>query len=1494
MKKVVFLFLCFCSIQAQTNKKGTNLFDVYLQRATIASFYSKTYQNSFHELNLVNAYIDSAYVELSKISETHPNKSIFLDQINALKEDYLASKSIASDNLNYIFPSFTSFVGLRNDFNTIDDSKELLFEELLENILFQSDPIVKGLIKDNNQYVLLDLKPYDDTLFSVGIDFLNANSNFYSINNFEVAKILGNSGFKRFKDGALLKNDWISLLKYYDTDKIYIFKPMFINTGINNLFYQGLNFEIINETDLTPKFLRYFESFRIEKNHNFTQSIIITVLFYFIVFAILFFDFIRKFNFYLNKDEFFSNGLIIFSVIISNTISLYLLRLISPDINAFFGELYTKLWLFLTVFLPFILSLLVSVLIHTKFSKNASTDLISKSKLLYAALCSPLLLSAFFINFSKLNSDYSYFIHFLVAFACFVFVSYSISKIVHKIQNQGRVHWSSLLLSFIVFILYLSSVLLIHIEIKELLIPLILILPISLIINLSIKKYGSISVSDSFDQLDSLSDPYQYVSSGMNINDLSKSLNDFITNSSDIAFVIKGERNIGKSRFIKEFIKSANSSKSDFFVGDFDEFKDGNIIMYEPFYQAFCLYPRGDFKLDKGFFKNRTATFEAFSKVASIATSGAPIDLGSIISIDDNNSLSVDEIANELLELLINYSLKSDKKIIIVLDDYQWVDDASHELLINFTNKLIHRGKFSLNFKFILVISDFEKSINDSNLLLNKSFEEFKLLIKDRFQEHELLGNSFELFLEEIFRNEGFNYLNKNEKCFFSTNLKIHLNNILNEDNEPFNPGKFFNYVSALNSNGLLSNDKKVLRLIKEPDDSFKYEDSSQLLMQNKFIELNNLEKNIIESAAFIGYKFDATILSHIWKIDLIEIIQILEKIENIGLISDDIETDNVFYFTNKFFHKWLREGNKVNTSSNHSQRVIEFQKRIIESILIKGDNYILNLEIDILKSISNRCNFYKSVNEIRIHSLKFNLITAYKLAEKSKFNQSKEFLLNIVNDIQSISVENSEFLLKTLKIFSENRLSFNQLDVLTPIKGETKCLIDILLDSLIKHSNENQRSKSIILTICDIYNRNLNALTEKSVKDLNEIEKEQLIRVQSIKNLKEFIISEDRLKSDFYFSLIDDDSNYLPLINFRKSAISMNNFELAFEIGIKLTRILNDEEHIDSMFLICVELLNSLSEEDKTLTVKDNSLSFKKIKSTIKAILSNTNIKFKKAKDISLVVNRFIEAYYIKKEYSFVLELSKLTEALNFRIGNEELLLSNWPFVGASSIFLDKIDKAESYYIKHFNLLLKKGSRKEDYMHPLDGILHCAKLKNDYSKFNDLNEVLYENLLYISDKMKNQSFNDSKINSNITFNELLLNNKKSSTPKNNSDFENYLELSKDIFRIIYLVSLADGEVDESEYHDLIESVNAINFSLGYKYRMTENIINELIKEMDMLDVNNHKNYFTEICEIISEKHDKNTLRSIYHFCLDVASADNEIVDSEKILLEIAKSYFVK
>ena len=86
--------------------------------------------------------------------------------------------------------------------------------------------------------------------------------------------------------------------------------------------------------------------------------------------------------------------------------------------------------------------------------------------------------------------------------------------------------------------------------------------------------------------------------------------------------------------------------------------------------------------------------------------------------------------------------------------------------------------------------------------------------------------------------------------------------------------------------------------------------------------------------------------------------------------------------FKNKNFHKWLRSNHKKENNNEYKQKIIEFQKRIIDSVLSKGEDYISNLDIDILKSISNRCNLFSNIQEIEIHALNFNLITAlnYKI----------------------------------------------------------------------------------------------------------------------------------------------------------------------------------------------------------------------------------------------------------------------------------------------------------------------------------------------------------------------------------------------------------------------------------------------------------------------------------------------------------------------------------
>ena len=50
--------------------------------------------------------------------------------------------------------------------------------------------------------------------------------------------------------------------------------------------------------------------------------------------------------------------------------------------------------------------------------------------------------------------------------------------------------------------------------------------------------------------------------------------------------------------------------------------------------------------------------------------------------------------------------------------------------------------------------------------------------------------------------------------------------------------------------------------------------------------------------------------------------------------------------------------------------------------------------------------------------------------------------------------------------------------------------------------------------------------------------------------------------------------------------------------------------------------------------------------------------------------------------------------------------------------------------------------------------------------------------------------------------------------------------------------------------------------------------------EIDKLDFNEYHNFVNILSKKITEKHDQSTVRSIYHFCLDIAKADGIIKNS--------------
>ena len=88
-------------------------------------------------------------------------------------------------------------------------------------------------------------------------------------------------------------------------------------------------------------------------------------------------------------------------------------------------------------------------------------------------------------------------------------------------------------------------------------------------------------------QLNTLSNPFQYIDKGFNVHDLDKELVKFMNSRVDFVGILKGQSGIGKSRFIEEFRKK-NKENIELFYGDFDEFNEGAVQLYEPFFQAFC------------------------------------------------------------------------------------------------------------------------------------------------------------------------------------------------------------------------------------------------------------------------------------------------------------------------------------------------------------------------------------------------------------------------------------------------------------------------------------------------------------------------------------------------------------------------------------------------------------------------------------------------------------------------------------------------------------------------------------------------------------------------------------------------------------------------------------------------------------------------------------------------------------------------------------------
>ena len=153
----------------------------------------------------------------------------------------------------------------------------------------------------------------------------------------------------------------------------------------------------------------------------------------------------------------------------------------------------------------------------------------------------------------------------------------------------------------------------------------------------------------------------------------------------------------------------------------------------------------------------------------------------------------------------------------------------------------------------------------------------------------------------------------------------------------------------------------------------------------------------MLESAAIIGSKFNADILSQVWGFELLEILGFLEEAEAKGLIVDLSEEDNIYEFSDKRIVSAIKSYFPSSQNSGVKQIIIEYNKRYIDlkkDIINVPSEYSLEEILSVVRRLTLMSSS-SSYNEAT-KRLIFEIIVRMILNEEhEKINAFESFLRN-------------------------------------------------------------------------------------------------------------------------------------------------------------------------------------------------------------------------------------------------------------------------------------------------------------------------------------------------------------------------------------------------------------------------------------------------------------------------------------------------------------------
>jgi hypothetical protein len=933
--------------------------------------------NDQYYLNFALRYLDSC----DRIAHTDPKTA---KQLKGLRNEIEIAKSTSENNLNYQIEFYQLFTTNPIHYGFANDPMEYAFGNAFQKLLQVTNPEMGNKdIASLNSYSLIQQDNCDDEITEVNFQYLWSNtkhvlipkSQFRLSKNFH--KQLTSSDTQQLN--ALCNN--------YKTNSIGLFETHVIDE-VDGIVYVSVSYFPYYKGRGFGSTL-YTEGFGEDKRGGLLPIVIfllISSVFYISVLAVceeLYDRIIKKLWHQISFKEIlglFKNKFLLvgasqvlptlLSFIIVNSV-----KSIAPDLGTHYLETESLLWVVFITLSMSIIPTFINVFVINRLDIDGFHTSRGYQNFANASIYGSYF--SFFYFYSLKYGSIAHEQHFLLILVTFI-VGLILGKALYLYLNKKDIKslYNTGIVGFVIVSILLVGVNLIVLKrfetsgfLQALMVTLVVTIGYTFFEKrkqIVAKKLHDISLTNLAQR------NFSYIPEVVNQSKLDFILNKLTVELSESKLnivVLSGPSGIGKTSFINECLfYRLKAIDRKLLYGDCNEIQEENEIHFEPFVQALA----SEIGI-KNFVNSREQISSKTSMLQPFLES-SPIALDSFL---DSNYTNASKTLKEHCYMVALELEKRQFKGVLVIEDVQWIDAESREFLINLLKIISNKSQFKqlkTNLSILLTVRE-----SSSNELLRGivNIDELKV---------DLGAQVSNIQFENIKHDELFDYINfvelisdKDDIFNLAESSKFILNNLINQKivtgkaNDDFVEANITpHYIYKLLTRML--EDKTLIpgsggliftRQITEEDlpnndevDKFYHAifdriDSTPTVDRIQWIR-------ILESAAMIGQKFDAAILASVWGIDLLHLLDFLERMEKLGILIDVNQEDNFYQFSSNKVTSALKSY-FGSSNAEVKQIILEYNKRWI-NVQNKEISSLSNFDLDKLSALYRRLKIVKHI----------------------------------------------------------------------------------------------------------------------------------------------------------------------------------------------------------------------------------------------------------------------------------------------------------------------------------------------------------------------------------------------------------------------------------------------------------------------------------------------------------------------------------------------------